>query len=447
MISLDALPSIRGLTPIDNLIRFFIDTDRFLERCRSLGPLVRLRLPGPVPILAVHGPREVEQVLITKNRSFIKDRNTRRILDVVGNGLLVSEGEFWRRQRRLAQPAFARQHLAHYGATIVDVTRRHTDRWREGATVDLSAAMMDLAREVVTSTLLSSELGRRANDLGDALDHIMARFSDWRFGVFPTLGRLPLAMNARFDAARAQMIRIVDGIIAERRANPADHGDLLTRLLEAQDDDGTGMTDEQLRSELLVLLLAGHETTALALTWTFALLAMAPRAWHELRRELDREVGERPLTAADVPRLPYLEAVVLEGLRLRPPAWSVGREAVEDVEIAGVRVPAGCQLWMFAWSQHRDARLFPRPLDFRPERWEGDLLSTLPRCAYFPFGGGPRLCIGKSFAMLEATLILGTIAQRWQPEVVHPERIRPTFSLTLRTHRRVVARIARRPTA
>ncbi len=437
------IPELRGWTPIGNLLHISLAPDHFWRKAAALGDMVRMRLPGYDALLIRH-PDLLEEVLVTKNRSFIKDKLTRGLSDVVGNGLLVSEGEFWRRQRRMAQPAFHRERIAHYADGMVAAATRTTSTWREGQVIDLHAAMMDLAREVVATTLFSSEVGRAAEDVGDALDVLMARYSDWRYALLPVLVKLPLAENRRFDAARAQLFALVDGIIAERRRSGEDRGDLLSMLLAARDEDGAAMSDAQLRDEVLILFLAGHETTALALSWTFVLLSRRPEVWARLGAEVDAVLAGRPAVAADMPALRYTESVVLETMRLYPPAWSIGREAIEDVEIGGVPLTRGAQVWMVQYCSHRDERYFPRPLAFEPERWSGDLLRKLPRFAYFPFGGGPRLCIGNNFAMLEAVLLLATIAQRWRPEVAAADSPRPQFSITLRPRGGVRATLHRR---
>ncbi len=437
------IPEIRGLTPIDNLLRFMIDPAAFIDRCAEVGDIVRLRMPGASPVVLRH-PDLIEEVLVARNRSFIKDRLTRGLGQVIGNGMLVSDGEFWRRQRRMAQPAFHRERIVRAADGMVAAAARATSTWREGQVIDLHAALMDLAREVVATTLFSSEVGRAAQDVGEALEVLMERYSDWRHALVPALSRLPLPGNRRFEGARARLFGLVDGIIAERRRSGEDRGDLLSMLLHARDEDGTPMTDAQLRDEVLVLFMAGHETTALALSWAFVLLSRRPGAWARLGAEVDEVLGERPATAADAPRLRYTEGVILESMRLYPPAWSIGREAVEDVEVGGATLPRGTQVWLFQYGSHRDARYFARPLAFEPERWEGDLLRTLPRFAYFPFGGGPRLCIGNNFAMLEAVLLLATIARRWRPQVAPRDQPRPQFSITLRPRGGVRATLHRR---
>lgn len=424
-------PELRGLTPVGNTLHLMLDTGGFMRRAFDRGDVVRARFGGDWPLL-VRQPELIEQILVTRNRSFMKDRVTRQLADLVGNGLLVSDGEFWRRQRRLAQPAFHRERIATYADGMVEVARRCAASWPEGQVPDLHALLMRLTREVVATTLFSSAVAREADDVGESLETLMARFSDWRYAVLPALARLPLPANHRFAAARARMHAVVDNIIAERRRSRAEHGDLLGMLMAARDEDGTQMSDDQLRAEVLILFTAGHETTALALSWAMVLLSQRPGTWDLLAREVDAVLGKRPATADDAPKLAYTERVILESMRLYPPAWSIGREAIEDVDVDGLAIRRGTQVWMVQWASHRDPRFFPRPEAFTPERWEHDLLRRLPRYAYFPFGGGPRLCIGNNFAMLEAVLVLATVAQRWRPQILPRDVPAPQFSITLR---------------
>lgn len=437
------MPELRGWTPIGNLLHLAFAPEHFWRSVAGLGDMVRLRVPGG-PAVFLNHPDLIEEVLVRKNRSFHKDRMTSDLSQWFGHGLLVSEGEFWRRQRRMAQPAFHRERIARHAEQMVAAATRMTSTWREGQVIDLHVAMMDLAREVVATTLFSSEVGRAAEDLAETLEALMARHVDWRYLLVPALGRLPLASNRRFEAARAQLFALVDGIIAERRRGGEDRGDLLSMLLAARDEDDAAMSDEQLRDEVLILFVAGHETTALVLSWTFVLLSQHPEAWARLGAEVDAVLAGRPAGAADLAALRYTESVVLESMRLYPPAWSIGREAIEDVEIGGVTLPRGTQLWIAQYASHRDGRFFPRPLTFDPGRWADDLLRKLPRCAYFPFGGGPRLCIGNNFAMMEAVLLLATIAQRWRPQVAPADTPRPQFSITLRPRGGVRATLHRR---
>lgn len=437
------MPELRGWTSIGNLLHIMLAPDHFWRRAASLGDMVRLRVPPDSAVLLNH-PDLIEEVLVRKNRSFRKDRMTRDLSQVFGNGLLVSEGEFWRRQRRMAQPAFHRERIARYAEQMVAAATHMVGAWREGQVLDLHAAMMDLAREVVSTTLFSSQVGRAAAEVGDALEVLSARYSDLRYALAPAFARLPLAANRRFDAARASLFGLVDGIIAERRRSGEDRGDLLSMLLAARDEDGAAMSDTQLRDEVLILYLAGHETTALVMSWTFVLLSQHPAVWTRLAAEVDAVLAGRPATVADLPALRYTESVVLESMRLYPPAWSIGREAIEDVEVGGVPLPTGTQIWIMQYVSHRDPRFFPRPLAFEPGRWADDLQRKLPRCAYFPFGGGPRLCIGNNFAMMEAVLLLATITQNWRPLVAARDVPRPQFSITLRPRGGVRATLHRR---
>ena len=443
MALLAPMPELRGWTPIGNLLHIVLAPEHFWKLAPSLGDMVRLRMPGPPAVLLNH-PDLIEEVLVRKNRSFRKDQMTRDLSRLFGNGLLVSDGDFWRRQRRMAQPAFHRERIVRYAEQMVAAAHHTTSTWREGQVLDLHAAMMDLAREVVATTLFSSEVGRAARDLAEVLEVLMARHTDWRYLLVPALGRLPLAANRRFEAARAQLFALVDGIIAERRRSGEDRGDLLSMLLAARDEDGTQMSDAQLRDEVLILFMAGHETTALTLSWALVLLSRRPGAWMQLGAEVDAVLQGRSATLADVPRLTFTEAVIHATMRLRPPAWRIGREAIEDVEIGGVLLPRGTQVWMLQWVSHRDERYFPRPHAFEPERWQDGLLHRLPRFAYYPFGGGPRLCIGNNFAMLEAVLLLATIAQRWRPQVAPADEPAPQFSITLRPRGGVRATLHRR---
>ncbi|MDC0668306.1 cytochrome P450 [Nannocystis radixulma] len=426
------LPLPRRLQAPSNLLHMFFRPEQFIARHAAAAPIHQVHMPGSSPWFTAD-PDIIDDVLVGRSKLFIKDRITRDLALVTGNGLLVSDGEFWRRQRRLAQPAFHRERIAGYADVMVEHAERLASTWREGQVLDIHAAMMRLTLDIVAATLFSSGVDRAiADTIGSSLDVIMARFSDPTYAFFPWLAGLPLPKNRRFAEARARIDGAIRGIIAARRASGRDEGDLLSMLLRARDDEGGQMSDEQLRDEAFILFVAGHETTALALSWTWMLLSQNPAAWDRLRAELDRVLGDRPPTLADVPALRYTDWIVHESMRLYPPAWSVGREALEDLELGGVPVPRGAQIWMFQWAAHRDPRHFPRPEAFEPERWDGDLARRIPRFAYFPFGGGPRLCIGNNFASLELVLVLATLARRWRPIVRPADRPRPQFSITLR---------------
>ncbi|MCA1591344.1 MAG: cytochrome P450 [Acidobacteria bacterium] len=418
------------------------DSLAFMERCaREFGDVVRTRFLYLSAYFLFH-PDHVEQVLVTNNRNFIKPRPFRApfLQRLIGKGLLTSDGEFWRRQRRLAQPAFHRDRTSAYGETMVAYTERMLASWRDGETLDAHEELMRLTQDIVVRTLFNADVSAEQNEIVESLGVLARPFESQATLRWIADNRLPTAGHRRFHRAAARLDKILYRIIAERRASGEDRGDLLSMLLAARDEDGTRMTDRQLRDEVMTLFLAGHETTALALTWAWHLLAWNAEAETKLHAELETVLGGRTPTAGDMPRLPYCEWVVKESLRLYPPAYVVGREAVGDFEIGGYRVPAGAQVFMPTYVIQRDPRFYDEPSEFRPERWREETASRLPRYAYFPFGGGPRLCIGQAFAMMEAVLILATIAQKFRlrPAPGHRVEIRPALSLRPRDGVRVL---------
>jgi cytochrome P450 len=367
----------------------------------------------------------------------VKDDFTRRLSVVVGNGLLTSEGDFWRRQRRLAQPAFHHHRVRTYGDVMVRHAERAVSRFVPGETRDLHAEMMRLTLDIVAETLFGVDIGSAAHEIGEALEILSSRFGG--YDVLVPLW-VPTPANRRIRRALARLDEIVYGII-RGRGSEEDRGDLLSMLLAATTEDGGGMSDVQLRDEVVTLLLAGHETTALVLTYTLHLVGSDQRVAGVLRGEIDRVLGARSATVADLPALGYADRVVREAMRLYPPVWAIGREVRERCTVAGYDLPAGTQLWMAEWVVHRDPRYFPEPELFRPERWEDDLAKRLPRFAYFPFGGGQRVCIGNAFAMMEAVLLLATIVQRTRLVPEKPLSFRP--SVTLRPSGPVRMRVER----
>jgi cytochrome P450 len=407
----------------------------FVERCaREFGDAVRTRFLY-VPALFIFHPEHVEYILASGSKNFIKSANFRSpfFRRIAGNGLVASEGDFWRRQRRLAQPAFHRDRVETYAATMVGFAGEMLAGWREGEERDAHEEMLVLTQRVVARTLFSADVSAESGEIADALGRIVRPFASQTTLKWILDNRLPTPAHVRFDRDVRLIDRFVYRLIAERRASGEDTGDLLSMLLRAQDEDGGGMTDRQLRDELMTIFLAGHETTAIALTWAWFLLARNPPAEARLHAELDAVLaGGRAPTLADLPRLRYAEWVVKESLRLYPPAWGVGRECVRECEVGGVRVPAGMQVLAFPWVIQRDGRWFRDPLAFRPERWGEEDISCLPRYAYFPFGGGPRLCIGNYFATMEAVLILSTVARRFRLRLADEDPIEPMPALTLR---------------
>ncbi len=394
-------------------------------------------------------PDLVEDVLVTRNKLWLKDKFIQTTLrPVLGEGLLSSESDFWRRQRRLAQPAFHRDRIAAYGDIMVDFTTRLVDQWRDGEVREVHKDMMHLTLDIVAQTLFGAHVGDHAEDVGEALESVLAIAMNPCYIFFPFLTNMATPARRRFDRSVKKLDSIIYGVIERRRASGAGAShDLLSMLLDAQDEDGSRMSDKQLRDECMTLFLAGHETTALLLSWTWLLLSRHRAVDEKLAKELDEVLGDRPATLADLPNLRYTSHVIAESLRLYPPAWSMGREAREDVVLGGYLIPRGTQVWFCPWSIQRDPRWFEHPVEFRPERWEGDFAKTLHKYAYFPFGGGPRLCIGQAFAQMEAVLLLATLAKSFRVDILaEPEAI-PEPSVTLRPKHGLRGRLIRRATA
>ena len=402
----------------------------FSKLAREYGDVAGIRVLNFGSIFINH-PDAIEGVLVTNARKYTKGRVLRANRHVFGEGLLTSEGEFWLRQRRLAQPAFHRARITSYAATMVEYTQRMLDGWQGGEERDAHQEMMRLTLRIVGKTLFDADVERDAKEVGKSLELLLEIGANFRRTIFVPHW-LPTPTNLRMKREVAQIEKILYRIIGERRASGRDAGDLLSMLLSAQDEDGSRMTDRQLRDETITLFLAGHETTAGTLSWAWWLLARNPAVEAKLHAELDAVLGDRAPSFDDLPNLPYTGHVVTETLRLYPAAWGLARLAVEDHEIAGYPVTKGMGVAMSQWVVHRDPRWYDAPEEFRPERWEGDLLKRLPRFAYFPFGGGPRQCIGNTFALMEAALILATIAQKFRLRLVANHPVVPLASITLR---------------
>lgn len=397
---------------------------------RTYGDVIGLRFLG-FRIYFLNRPDMIEDLLVTQARKFAKGRVLKANRRLFGKGLLTSEGDFWLRQRRLAQPAFHRARIASYAETMGRYAEQLMNTWRNGEERDIHVEMMGLTLQIVGKTLFGVEVTQEAREVGHALEALMELNSDFR-RLMLVPGWLPTPTNIRAELAVRRLDKIIYRIIAERRASEQDRGDLLSLLLQAQDEDGSQMSDTQLRDEALTIFLAGHETTAVALSWTWWLLAQHPEVEAKLHAELHSVLHGRTPTLDDLPGLRYTDRVITESMRLYPPAWGMARMAIEDTEIAGYKVRKGSGVTVAQWAVHRDPRWYDEPEEFRPERWEGDLAKRIPRFAYFPFGGGPRQCIGNAFAMMETGLVLATIAQHFRFKLVAGHRVVPIASITLR---------------
>jgi cytochrome P450 len=417
----------------------------FLTRLSKLGDVTYFRL-GPQPGYFLNHPDLIRDLFVVNNHKFIKGRALQRAKSLLGEGLLTSEGEFHLRQRRMIQPAFHRQRIAEYARAMVEYGERMSAQWREGEVRDIDREMMRLTLQIVGKTLFDAEVGDESDEVGNAMttlvsmfDFLLVPFSEW-------FEKLPLPQTRRLHQARDTLNSIIYSIINERRTSGEDKGDLLSMLLLAQDEDnGEAMTNEQVRDEALTLFLAGHETTANALTWTWYLISQNPDAEAKLHNELDDVLAGRTPVFEDLARLPYTESVITESMRLFPPAWAIGRLAKEKHEFRGYSIPPNALVLVSPYVTHRDPRYWTDHELFKPERWGAQTVKeATQRFIYFPFGGGVRRCIGESFAWTEAILLLATIAQNWklrlepeQPIGLRPViTLRPKFGMKMQLHKR-----------
>jgi len=412
---------------------------------QRFGTFVRTRLP--LQLYFISDPACVEEILVKKPELFRKDRTTRLLSRVVGKGLLVNEGDSWRRQRRLLQPAFHQKHLQSYANVMVAAAARAAEGWRAGEVRDMHEEMMGVTLNIVAETLFGADVSHSARDVGVILSDLMEEFGRivGLAAMFQPPLWVPTPINRHFKKATRMLDALILDVIAKRRRGEGgERDDLLSLLVRARDEDGGAMTDAQVRDEAVTLFIAGHETTALALSYALHLLATHPDQAARLADEVDRVTGGRSPTFADLEGLAFTEAVVLEAMRLYPPVWAVARQALTAVEIGGYRFPKGAQFVMSPWVVHRDPKIFDQPEAFRPERWEGDFARRLPRFAYFPFGGGPRVCIGNRFAMMEAKLVLAVAAQRFRFEVTPETNLTLLPSVTLRPRHGVRLKLSAR---
>lgn len=428
----------RKRTPGPSLWTAFWSFRRFHDD--RIGPLLKLAAQygdisviriGPRRIYILNHPDLVQECLVAKHKSFHKARPYFALTLVLGYGLVTSEGDFHHRQRRMIQPAFHKDRLRAYGDHMVACAKRAADHWHAGQRVDLLREMNNLTLNIVGHSLFNSEMTEQAGTVGRALDTLMNMDAVFLHPFGPIIAKLPLPINARRKAATRQLDDVLYRMIAEHRET-GDQGDLLSMLLAAQDeDDGGRMTDKQVRDEAVTLFLAGHETTANALAWTWMLLAQHPEIEARVHEEVDRVLGDRDALASDYPQLPYCKQVLSESMRLYPPVWSVARQAIENVQLGEHFIPKGAQVVSVQYLTHRDARYWPEPDKFDPDRWLPGNSAGRHKFSYFPFGGGKRLCIGEGFAWMEGVLCIATLAKRWtfQLDPGHTVELDPHITL------------------
>lgn len=420
--------------------------DFFADVARTYGGIASFRF-GPRRIFLVSDPALIEQVLVTDAKYYIKHFGARAYKPALGNGLVTSDGESWLRQRRLSQPAFLKQRVQAYAPLMAELTERMLQNWTPGTDVDIHFEFSTLTSAIALKTLF---------DLDDSGDR--KRFSEALRVAFTLMSvrlrhliKLPLWVptrsNWKLNRAIHELFSVVDQFIAAGRAREVPGHDLLSAFISAQDEDGARMSDTQLRDEMMTLYLAGHETTALTLSWSWYLISQNPRVEERLVAEWKQVLGGRTPTPDDLPKLSYTDAVITEAMRVYPPVYLIGREATRDLELGGYRVKKGYTIFMSQWVNHRDLRYFPNPEEFLPERWLDGLVTRIPKYAYYPFGGGPRVCIGNTFALMEAALILAAVGQKYRFTLMPNSRIEFNPQITLSPANGIPATLATRDSA
>jgi cytochrome P450 len=407
-----------------------------LNVATQYGDVVKYRMAN-MTLIQVNAPEGVQRILQENNHNYIKGASFDVFRVFVGNGLFTSEGDFWLRQRRLLQPIFHRQKLAAFGEMMTQATLEMLERWHpkaaQGRPLDMAQEMTSLTMQIVTRALFSSAIPGQAQAIGGAITTILADITfRFDFPFYPPLG-VPTLYNLRVRAAQRLLDRTIYAIIDERRRHPVDVDDLLSLLMTARDEEtGEGMSDKQLHDEVLTLFIAGHETTANALSWAWFRLSNQPEIERRLRAELNGALGGRVPSMDDLSRLPYGRMVIDETLRLHPPAWVTNRTALQDDVVCGYHIPAGATIAVSPYVTHRLPAFWENPEGFDPERFSPERSARRPPFAYFPFGGGPHQCIGKGFALMEAQLILATVMQRYRLELVPGHPVLELAQTTLR---------------
>jgi len=419
------------------------ELDFLMQQVHEHGDIVHVRVLNHHAYVLSH-PRDIETVLVSKSSNFIKSVFLRESKALFGDGLLTSESNLWQKQRRALQPAFHHDHVLTYTGIMAEAAARMLATWQDGEERDVHQDMTRLTMDIIAKVLFGEEIGADAEQACEAFGLFFKQY-DERFGLYLIPEWVPTPENIRYRRSIKRLDEIVLRIIRLKTANNNGHApDVLSVLLRGRDGKDAKIEEHQIRDEMMTLFFTGHETTGLALAWTFYLLGQNPAAERKLQGEIDTVLDGRTPTFADMARLPFVELVFKESLRLYPPAFGVVREALSECEIGGYPIPKGATLAMFQWAVHRDARFFDRPEEFIPERWENDFAKRLPRCAYFPFGAGPRLCIGNTFAQAEVPLLLATILQKFQLELVPGHRVTTAPSLTLRPLKGIRVKLKRR---
>ena len=439
-------PTYDGLPLVGNTHQLVREQGGLFEDAASEGDVVRLRILGMGDLYQVSHPDLVEQVLVSDRERFDKATQTREDLgELVGQGLLLSEGDLWERQRERIQPAFYMDRIADYADTIAAEAHEAARDWQDGAVVDIEDEMKALTLRILVKAIFGADMNYEERGIRETVQNLQEPGQPAKQPVARMVPRwIPIPMWRRYREGIDEMEAVIETFVAAKRAelDDGDNDDLISMLLAATDEDGEGMSEKLLRDELMTFLFAGHETTATALTFTWYLLSQCPEVEEQLVAELDEVLGDRPPEFGDVPDLEYTERVLQEAMRIYPPVPQIPRETTERLELGGYTIPEGATVAPSQWTIHRDERFWEDPMTVRPERFAGE--SDRPQFAYFPFGGGPRRCIGQQFAMVEGKLILATLAREYSPELVSDPDVDLSVSITTRPVDPIELRVERR---
>ena len=436
-------PGPRPLNPLRNLLAIRRDIIGFLTRvAEQYGDIAYFKV-GPLRVALLSHPDHVQDVLVTNHRNFVKGRPLQLAKQLLGEGLLTSEGDLHARQRKVIMPAFHRKRIDAYGKVMTGYATQLSGRWRNGSTVDIAHEMMQMAMAIAGKTLFDRGVDSdEAKEIGEAFTSAMSLFSRVSIPLAEWLLKLPLPSSIRFRKAKKRLDAMVYQMISERRRSGQHHEDILSALLLAQSEQSERepITDEQVRDEVLTLFLTALDTTSLALTWTWYLISQHPGVETTLHDELDAILGGRSPTVEDLPRLTYTRSVLSEAMRLYPPLYVIARQALNDYDVGEYTLPAGCLVLMSPYLMHRDPRYHPDPYTFDPQQWDSETRASCPKFAYFPFGGGSRACIGESFAWMEGVLVLATLAQHWSMRLApgHRVELEPLINLRPRYGMRMI---------
>ncbi|BBM87371.1 cytochrome P450 [Candidatus Uabimicrobium amorphum] len=413
----------------------------FFHKYTSIyGEMYQFRLFA-MRFCVVNSPQLLHEIFVEKNDSFIKSWNMRQLKMAFGNGLVTSSGEFWKQQHRIVQPAFRRSKLHKYAQQMIDIIDKVVGEWQDGQSLDIHGEMVKMTLQIVSKTLFNIDTEQDVQKVKDSVDVIVKQFASITSSRIPIPFIVPTPQNLKVMKIFFQFPRSARRMIRARKER-GNLDDLLSDLFRAQQE--LGITDKQVLDEVFTLLVVGHETTATSLTWAFYLIAKHPHVQQKIEEELQRVIGQRNIEVEDIDKLTYTSNVVRETLRLYPPLWAIGRESIEDVQIGKQLIPKGVQVLMVQHVVHRDARYFDEPQKFLPERWENGFEKKIPKYAYFPFGGGPRVCIGNHYNMIESTLILAMAIQKFRVQILEDRGTALLPSITLQPLHKVEITVQKR---